>query len=143
MLNDKLNALLANYVAEFHKLQTYHWYVKGTNFFGAHVKLEEYYDAFFEGIDEIAEKMLMIGAEPIANMKEFSELTTIEEAKAEFIDDKSVFENVKADFEALLAQVTELKAAADDEDNVLISAFADEIIANLAKNIWMIGQMLA
>lgn len=43
-METKLNQLLADFVVEYHKLQTFHWYVKGKDFFTVHAKLEEYYD---------------------------------------------------------------------------------------------------
>ena len=39
-----LNKLLADLVVEYHKLQSYHWYLKGYHFFDDHPKLESYYD---------------------------------------------------------------------------------------------------
>ena len=32
-METKLNQLLADFVVEYHKLQTFHWYVKGKDFF--------------------------------------------------------------------------------------------------------------
>lgn len=41
-LKTKLNELLSN-LSVFHcKLQNYHWYVEGKEFFQTHTKLEEY-----------------------------------------------------------------------------------------------------
>lgn len=140
MIETKLNQLLANYEVEFHKLQTFHWYVKGHAFFQAHAKLEEYYDQAFATIDEIAEKLLMVGGKPLANLDEFKAHATIEEARGEYISPREVLKVVKADFELLLESAKEVKKAADEEENFLISAFADELIATLSKDIWMIGQ---
>ncbi len=140
MLETKLNQLLANYEVEFHKLQTFHWYVKGHAFFQAHAKLEEYYDQAFAAIDEIAEKILMIGGKPLANLDEFKAHATLAEATGEFTRPRQIFGAVKADFEVLLENAKDVKKAADETDNYLISAFADELIATLSKDIWMLGQ---
>ena len=53
-METKLNQLLADFVVEYHKLQTFHWYVKGKDFFTVHAKLEEYYHHVKENIDEVA-----------------------------------------------------------------------------------------
>ena len=37
---EKLNKLLADLNVFYRKLQNYHWYVKGSDFFIAHKKLE-------------------------------------------------------------------------------------------------------
>ena len=59
---EKLNHFLADLVVEYHKLQNFHWYVKGPDFFTVHAKLEEYYDYISDAVDEVAEKILMIQA---------------------------------------------------------------------------------
>ncbi len=140
MLESKLNKLLANYAVEYHKLQTLHWYVKDHAFFQAHAKLEDYYNEAYEAVDEIAEKLRMIGGKPLANLDEFKANATISEAKGEFVTLKQAFATAKADFEQLLADVKDIKHDADEEDNYLISAFADDLIETLSKDIWMLGQ---
>ncbi|WP_407705776.1 ferritin-like domain-containing protein, partial [Absicoccus porci] len=39
-----MNQLLSSLEVFYHKLQAYHWYVKGLNFFTLHTQLESYYD---------------------------------------------------------------------------------------------------
>ncbi len=70
-METKLNQLLADFVVEYHKLQTFHWYVKGKDFFTVHAKLEEYYDHVNENIDEVAEHILMLNMKPLASLQEF------------------------------------------------------------------------
>ena len=41
-MEKELNKLLADLVVEYHKLQSFHWYLKGYHFFDDHAKLEEY-----------------------------------------------------------------------------------------------------
>ena len=64
-----LNKLLADLVVEYHKLQHFHWYVKGADFFQVHAKLEEYYDEINEAVDEVAELMLQCKLKPASTMK--------------------------------------------------------------------------
>ena len=136
MVNKKLNALLANYEVMYHKIQTYHWYIKGSDFFQGHAKLEEYYNEFAAAIDEIAEILLMVGGKPLANLGEFSKNATIKEAEGSYVDSSKVFKTLLKDFSTLRDQVIDLKKAADKEDNYLVSAFADELIGSLAKSIF-------
>lgn len=142
MLNEKMNVLLSDYAVLAHKLQTYHWYVKGHAFFTAHAQLEEFYDEANDNVDEIAEKILMIGGKPAASMAHFLELTSIKEAPEELIAVRDVFASVKTDYENLLARVEDVKAAAEKEGVDLVSAAMDELIAQLSKHIWMLGQAL-
>ena len=43
-MEEKLNNLLADFTVETHKIQNFHWYIKGENFFNDHLKLEDYYN---------------------------------------------------------------------------------------------------
>lgn len=53
-MDKQLNKLLADLVVEYHKLQSYHWYIKGKDFFTVHAKLEELYNGVNKAIDEVA-----------------------------------------------------------------------------------------
>ena len=137
-----LNKLLADLVVEYHKLQHFHWYVKGGDFFTVHAKLEEYYDEINEAVDEVAEIMLQLGMKPASTMKEFLKLTGIKEATGSFTTSGTILKAVLADYKYLLAGVEKVKAAADKAGNNLVSTKMDDYIAAFSKAIWMIGQTL-
>lgn len=141
-MNNKMNVLLSDLVVFYHKLQSYHWYVKGSTFFQVHAKLEEYYDGVLEQIDDVAETSLMAGIQPISTLHSFLENSGIEEAKGEYIEVKDVFESVLKDFQYLLDEIKEIKELADEENNYLISAKADGWMEPYYKGIWMISQSL-
>ena len=48
-MEKELNALLSDLVVEYHKLQSFHWYLKGSHFFDDHAKLESFYERY--GLD--------------------------------------------------------------------------------------------
>lgn len=141
-MEKKMNALLSDLVVFYHKLQSYHWYVKGNAFFQAHAKLEEYYDAINEQIDEVAETSLMSGFKPVSRVAEFTALTKIQETSGDYTDVNAVFSDILKDFKYLLKNAEELKADADKADNYLISAQMDDFIATYRKAVWMISQCL-
>ena len=141
-MNQQLNNLLANLVVEYHKLQNFHWYIKGKDFFQVHAKLEDLYNGINGMIDEVAENMLMEGIKPIGSLKEFLEVSSIQEAEAESIKSKTIFKEVLKDFNMILNQVIEIKKLADEESNYLISASMDEYIKQFKKSIWMINQVI-
>ena len=138
-----LNNYLSDLVVEYHKLQNFHWYVKGKDFFQAHAKLEELYDGVNEAIDAVAENLLMIGGHPLASLKDFLAHSKIEEVPAQYVSSSVVFESVLKDFEYLLASSKAIKKAADEKEEYLISGLMDEYIGQYSKSIWMIKQMMA
>lgn len=139
-METKLNQLLADFVVEYHKLQTFHWYVKGKDFFTVHAKLEEYYDHVNENIDEVAEHILMLNMKPLASLQEFLKVSSITEAHGEFVCSQDILIEVLKDFEYLLNEVKELKKYADDQEQYVISALMDNYISHYTKAVWMLKQ---
>ena len=64
-----LNKQLANNTVLWTKLHNFHWYVKGPNS-SHYTKFEELYDATGQYVDDLAERILTIGGEPVAKLTE-------------------------------------------------------------------------
>lgn len=143
MLVNKLNHLLANLVVEYHKLQNFHWYIKGSDFFTVHAKLEEYYNDINKAVDEVAESILMLEGKPLASLKDFAANASIKEAEAQFIKSDIILAELEKDYSMLLAELIEIKKAADAEENFIISAMMDDYIKNFTKAVWMLKQVKA
>lgn len=143
MLVNKLNHLLANLVVEYHKLQNFHWYIKGSDFFTVHAKLEDYYNDINKAVDDVAESILMLEGKPLASLKDFAANASIKEAEAQFIKSDIILAEVEKDYSLLLAEVIEIKKAADAEENFIISAMMDDYIKNFTKAVWMLKQVKA
>ncbi len=140
-MEEKLNLLLSDLVVEYHKLQNFHWYAKGRNFFTVHEKLEEYFRAINECVDDVAETMLMLELKPVASLSEFLEKTQIKEVRDGYIKGYDILNEVLKDFEYLRQLVNIIKKQADDEMIYQVSALMDGLIMQFAKNIWMIKQV--
>ncbi|MBF4805869.1 MAG: DNA starvation/stationary phase protection protein [Pseudoleptotrichia goodfellowii] len=139
---EKLNLYLVNLNVLYRKVQNYHWNVVGKGFFTIHAKLEEFYDKINEQVDDVAERILSIGARPYGTLKDYLELTTIKEAENKEISVHDVLVSVKADFESMLTLVKEIKVTADDENDYGTSAMLDEYISEYEKNLWMLNAYL-
>ena len=139
---EKLNLYLANLNVLYRKVQNYHWNIVGTGFFAVHEKLEEYYDAINEQIDDVAERILSIGGRPLGTLKEYLKVTTIKEAENKEISIPEAVADVKKEFEAMLKLAKEVKEAADEENDYGTSALVDEYISTYEKNLWMLNAYL-
>lgn len=135
---EKLNLYLANLNVLYRKLQNYHWNVVGKGFFAIHSKLEEYYNGINAQIDDVAERILSIGATPLGTLKDYLEITTVKEAENKEISGICALASVRSEFEAMLSQVKEIKETADEEKDYGTSAMMDEYISEYEKNIWML-----
>ena len=59
-----LKQLLADYQVFYTNLRGFHWNIKGHGFFVLHGKFEDMYNNAAEKVDELAERILMLGGEP-------------------------------------------------------------------------------
>lgn len=139
-LEQKLNVFLADLNLFFRKLQNYHWNVQGSDFFVVHEKLEEYYNEINTQIDEIAEHILILGAQPWGTMKDYLENSDISEAENKKIKPDVIFQNVVNDFSMLLKKVIEIKECADSKNEYSTSSLMDSYIEDYSKKIWMLKQ---
>ena len=62
---EKLNILLATNEIFYMSVHGMHWNIKGKEFFSLHAKFEEYYTESWERNDQIAERILMLGQQPL------------------------------------------------------------------------------
>lgn len=137
-----LNAFLSNLNVFYRKLQNYHWNIVGKDFFVIHGKLEEYYDRINEQIDEIAEHILMLNAQPLGTMNDYLQNASIQEAKNEKVKDNEIFETIVKDYDILLQNVTNIKKQADEQTDYATSSLMDSYISDYTKILWMLKQMM-
>lgn len=54
--------------------------LKGPNFFSLHEKFEELYNEASQYVDDLAERILAIGGNPVGTLKESLEISIVDEA---------------------------------------------------------------
>lgn len=139
---DGLQKLLANLQLYYTNLRGFHWNVNGVAFFTAHEKFEEYYDDAADHIDEVAERILMLGGVPAHNFSDYLKLSTIKETGV-VSDSKEIYKYLLDYLKELIAVEREvLKAAADADDEGTV-ALVSELISGHEKNVWMIAAKLS
>lgn len=138
----ELNQFLADLNVFYRKLQNYHWNIEGKDFFTVHSKLEEYYDEINEQIDEVAEFILTKNEEPIGRMKDYIEITKIQEAENKKIKSEEIFKELIKDFGYLLKNAKTIKKESEKIEDMETSTFMDEFILNYNKKLWMINQTI-
>ncbi len=141
VLIGKLNELLANYQIYYQNLRNFHWNITGPNFFELHAKFEELYTAANSRVDEIAERILTLGARPLSSYEEYINESKIKEAKL-VSDPKKMVETVKENLNSLLNIEREtLDAAAATGDEGTVTLMSDYITAK-EKVVWMLSAYL-
>lgn len=139
-VNQNLNQFLCDLNVFFRKLQNYHWNIQGESFFRIHEKLEEYYDCVAKEIDEIAEHILINGAQPLGRMKDYLENTKIQEAENKKVSRETIYQAILNDFGTLYQDIKKIKETADEAGDYATSSLMDEYILNYGKKLWMLNQ---
>ena len=141
-LTEKLNNLLADYQMYYQNLRALHWNVKGPMFFMLHSKFEEYYNEAAETIDEIAERILMLGDTPLHTLAEYVEKSSLQPVN-NVSDGREGVKIVLDNSKYLLASFKEiLRIGAENEDEGT-SALMSDLTGNTEKRIWMLEAWLA
>jgi len=140
-VSEQLNQLLADYQIYYQNLRTLHWYAKGRTFFALHSKFEEYYNEASEVVDELAERVLMLGGKPTHSFAQYIQASRLTETEA-ISDGTAAVNVVLANSEQLLNAVKEtfkLAGDAGDEGTVVLLS---ELIGSTEKRIWMLKSFL-
>lgn len=140
-ISEKLNTLVANYSVFYQNTRGAHWNIKGDQFFTLYPKFEELYDNLVLKIDEIAERILILGATPNHNYSDYLKLSKITESKEVSYGTKCV-ENILSSFKVILDLQRELlditDKAGDEGTNSQMSGY----ITEQEKEVWMYNSYL-
>lgn len=140
-ISEKLNVLLANYSIFYQNTRGAHWNIKGDKFFTLHPKFEELYDNLVIKIDEIAERILTLGATPNHNYSDYLQLSTIKESK-EVSDGTKCVENILEAFKVILGLQRELLDITDEANDEGTNAQMSGYITEQEKEVWMYNSYL-
>jgi starvation-inducible DNA-binding protein len=137
-LIELLNKNLANLQILYVKLHNYHWNVKGMNFKPVHEMTEAYYDYFAEQYDEVAERIVQLGGKPLATLNDYLKNASLKEESKKTFDVKYVLGSVLSDFKLLNDDFKEISNSAGETNDIPTANIADNNVAWLEKQIWMI-----
>ncbi|MGU3374115.1 Dps family protein [Chryseobacterium sp. M5A1_1a] len=138
---EKLNVLLANYSVFYQNTRGSHWNIKGAQFFTLHPKFEELYNSLVLKIDEIAERILTLGAIPAHNYSDYLKVATIQESKEVSDGNKSV-EQILNSFKVVLDLQRELLNITDEAGDEGTNSQMSDYITEQEKEVWMYNSYL-
>jgi starvation-inducible DNA-binding protein len=141
MLTKKLNLLLADLHVFYQNSRGFHWNVRGKKFFELHLKFEELYNDLQLKIDEVAERVLTLGGDPMHTMSDYLNNSSIQEQKG-IISDEEMMKSIIHSLKVLIDKERNiLSIAAESNDEGTNSLMSDYIRAQ-EKLMWMYGAYL-
>jgi len=137
----ELNQLLSDFHVYYQNVRGFHWNIKGSNFFQLHEKYEELYTEALTHIDEIAERILTIGSEPLHTFQDYLDTSNLKVYKGVSKDSETVA-GVKESLEGLVAQENKVKELAGEVNDHETEDMMIALINSHEKTHWMVRSWL-
>ncbi|MDK2760351.1 MAG: DNA starvation/stationary phase protection protein [Sphingopyxis sp.] len=140
---DALNALLADSFALYLKTKNFHWHVQGPRFRELHLLFDEQAAQIFATTDLIAERVRKNGAATLRSIGDIGRRQSIRDDEDSAAPDaEAMIRTLAADNRILLAQLKEVKAAADADGDIATSGLVDGWADETQQRIWFLEATL-
>ena len=125
-----LAGILANQHVLYLKTRNFHWNLTGFRFRTLHTFFEEQYEALAKAIDQVAERMRMLGAVAPGSMAEMLKAATLTERPGALVDGEEALKALHADHETV---IRELREAIDILDEKCHDAGTADFVTDLIR----------
>lgn len=134
-----LSVVLADEMVLYIKTLNFHWNIRGPHFGPLHALFQNQYEHLASWVDEIAERIRILGELAPGSMGEFVQLTRLKEQKGQFQKDQAMLSSLLEDHEAIIRNLREDIEIADDQyKDMGTSDFFTALIQKHEKIAWML-----
>jgi starvation-inducible DNA-binding protein len=138
-----LNGILADEFLLYTKTRNAHWNVEGPDFHDKHKFFESQYEQLDEIMDEVAERIRMLGHYAPATLKDFLKLTHLTEQMREKNDSAGFIRELLADHETIIVTMREnIDRFASEFKDAGTSDFITGLMEEHEKMAWMLRSHL-
>lgn len=132
-----LQQLLADFQVYYTNLRGFHWNIKGHGFFVLHSKFEELYNGAAEKVDELAERVLMLGGTPANKFSEYLKVAKVKEVDGVSNADDAL-NNILETYSYLIAEERKLLSLASEVNDEVTVALMSDYLKEQEKMVWML-----
>lgn len=140
-VSEGLQQLLADFQVYYTNLRGYHWHVRGPQFFTLHAQFEKMYDEAAEHADDIAERLLQLGATPENRFSQYLKKSQIKE-QTEVRQPSDIIPQILDSLKTLIAQERKVADLADEAGDIATGDLVSDLIDGQEKSVWMIASLL-
>ncbi len=133
----KLSILMADTYALYLKTQNYHWHVTGPQFKSLHELFEIQYQELAEAVDQVAERIRIMGHSSPATFKEFESLKRIQDGNSKLAAKEMVIELAR-DHDTLVKDLNQVMVLAQENNDEGTSNLLANRIESHEKARWML-----
>ncbi|MCD7939341.1 MAG: DNA starvation/stationary phase protection protein [Bacteroides intestinalis] len=132
-----LHQLLADFQVYYTNLRGFHWNIKGHGFFVLHEKFESMYDDAAEKVDEIAERILMLGGVPENKFSEYLKVVKIKEVSDVACGSDAV-SNILETYGYLIGEERKIIELANEAGDDVTADLMTGYLKEQEKMVWML-----
>lgn len=136
-----LNQLLANFQLYYQNLRGIHWNIKGRAFFDLHVKFEELYTDANLKVDEVAERILTLGATPLHTFDDYTKAAKVPVGK-NISKDNDAVQLIVDSLTELLKIERQILNKSDQANDEGTNSMMSDFITEQEKTVWMMKAWL-
>lgn len=133
-----LGLLLADEHVLYIKTRNFHWNVTGLDFGALHKFFEEQYTELAETIDEVAERIRMLGGVAPGSMKEFLKLARLDEQPGGKLEAEKMIAALLSDHESVIRSLREAIEIAGGAGDAGTNDFLTGLLEDHEKKAWML-----
>lgn len=137
-----MSKLLAETYTLYLKTHKYHWNVTGPMFQTLHLMFEQHYTALALAVDEIAERIRVLGEKSPGSYTEFSELSAVKEDPASQVKDLDMIKNLLGDHEQVTRTAKEILPLLDGANDEGTNSLLGARIEFHEKTAWMLKSLV-
>jgi starvation-inducible DNA-binding protein len=139
-----LNTLLADEYALYTKTRNAHWNVNGPNFYELHKFFETQYEALDVIIDDIAERVRVLGHFALGSLKDFLSVTHMGEENHDFSNPNQILRTLANDHETIIRIIrNEIAPISEQYKDLGTADFATGLMEKHEKMSWMLRAFLS
>lgn len=137
-----LNGLLADHFTLLLKVWQFHWNVVGPSFGSYHEDFKELYEAEFERVDSVAERIRALGATPLGSMEAMLQKNHIFEHTSQTVPSAmEMWKVINDDWHEVIQVIHSIHSQITEED-IATKSLLENMAEEMEKEAWMIHSRL-
>ena len=136
-LIQQMKVILGTNFGLYFKSHSFHWNIEGADFVQYHTYLGDFYDAVYDNVDIIAEKIRMLGAYSPTGLSRMIELSAIDETDS-IPSALGMFDELRSDNDKMITQIKAGIVLADSANEYAISNFLQDLLDQHQKHAWFL-----
>ena len=132
-----LQQLLSDFQVYYTNLRGFHWNIKGHDFFVLHSKFEELYNDAAAKVDELAERVLMLGGVPVSKFSDYLKVSRVVEVD-KVSHGEEALKNILDSYRYFISEERKLLSLASEVKDEVTVALKSDYLKGQEKMAWML-----